>query len=150
MTEDKLGKFLFENDVAPDEFSYFRKSIHGEDIAVVETTHSRSFFITDERGRMIYKLAPEIIRLSLLQFNFSVRFIDGEVPKTIASYSELNDDPNQLELISVEYYGLDTQQEDDDSDNLTDDVPIFFSHEGMLISTHPECTEDSTQPPLFE
>jgi hypothetical protein len=71
----------------------------------------------------------------------------------------LNDDPNQLELIRVEYYSLDPRQEDDsvaalsnnhDYDNFTDGVPIFFSHEGMLISTHPERMKSPTQPPLFE
>ena len=162
MTEDKLGKFLFESEVPPDDFSYFRERIHGDDIAVIETNHARIFPMTDDRGQMIRKLIPDIVRLSLLRSNFSVRFIDGEAPRETAFYNELDDDPNQLELIRVEYHELEIEEDDEEEDAVTalfygqdycDDprsIPIFYSYDGLLLTSHPKSSDDPAQPSLFE
>ena len=147
MAKDNLGEFLFDNDVPPDDFNHFRERIIGDEIAVVEGARHKSFFMTDERGGMIYKLVPELARLSLLRYSFSVRFMDNDKPRTVASFHELGDDLGQLELISVEYYWPeDDEDEKPEGDSVSElfaipdeaydvdeaSVPVFFWHGAYL------------------
>jgi hypothetical protein len=98
---DRLGRFLYDKGVPPDDFQSFRGRVVGYELAAIEVPCSGSLgiYTTDERGSIITKLAPELLRLAVLKVNFSVSFIDGETAK--GELATWNPNDEQKGLFSV-------------------------------------------------
>ena len=127
MAADKVGRFLFEKGVAPDEFAYIRTHMLNDDIATIQGEGWMGVFFTDEHGRLKSKLAPQLLRLATLGVNFTVSFIDGDQPKETTHLEP--DDTNQFALIEV-WFDEDTQQ------------PVFCDHNGHPLNS--SASEEST------
>lgn len=125
----RLNRFLYDKGIPPDDFQYFREHVINDDIAVIETESSDSFFFDNDRGPKTHKLVSRVIGLCLSQVDFSVSFLrpdaaDDNRPDAVASEGQYLQDLNENALIKVHW---EDRGFDDDPEVVYyryDDVPL--------------------------